>query len=290
MDIFLLGASGSIGTAVAAELVAAGHDVAGLSRSARADAVLRSQGVRPLRGDLRAPEAWAARAVTADAILHCAVTWSADMGAVDRTLVAALIAAAARAGRRPRLVYTGGCWLYGETGDTVATEETRFEPIPPFAWMVENGRRLLESGLPTAILHPAMVYQPGGGVFARFVAAARAGRPIEVWGSAGTRWPLVHRADLAVAYRLLAERPGLTGHFNASAQAGVPVGEIAAAIARHHRSPAGLAVRPRAEVLAEQGPQGAGPMLDQQMAGPRLRAACGWAPSVADFARSDALG
>jgi len=121
-----------------------------------------------------------------------------------------------------RLIYTGGVWLYGATGDNPADDSaaagTPFHPIADFAWAVNNGKALLASPqFSTAVNHPAMVYHQTGDAFARYIARAQDHSPIEIWGRGATRWPLVHRDDLAVAYRLLLEQPILTGHFNTSA-------------------------------------------------------------------------
>lgn len=288
MKILVLGATGSIGTAVARELAAAGHDVLALCRSDESEARLTALGYSTLRGDLRAPKHWAGAVRSVDAVAHMATTFTDDMGAVDRAVIEALIQAAPPAGPKPRFLYTGGCWLYGATGDLVATEESAFNPIPAFTWMVENAATLAASGrFSTATLHPAMVYHRDGGVFTRFLDKARAGERIEVWGGPEVRWPLVHRDDLAVAYRLLLERPDLTGNFNASAQKGVRVGDIAAAIAAHAGSPRDITLRDRESLIAEHGDWAEGPTLDQQMGSDRLRQTCNWRPRHEAFETSD---
>ncbi|MBW4706644.1 hypothetical protein KX928_02480 [Roseobacter sp. YSTF-M11] len=76
------------------------------------------------------------------------------------------------------------------------------------------------------VIHPAMVYHAGGGVFEQFRREARHQRQIEIRGSRRVRWPLIHRDDLARAYRLLLESDGASGHFNASARTGVPMGGL----------------------------------------------------------------
>ena len=49
------------------------------------------------------------------------------------------------------------------------TEATPFDPLPAFAWGVAHCRLVLEArGIDPIVIHPAMVYEPCGGVFARF--------------------------------------------------------------------------------------------------------------------------
>jgi hypothetical protein len=41
------------------------------------------------------------------------------------------------------LVYTGGCWLYGRTGDRLATEESPLRAPAALAWSVDHLRLAL---------------------------------------------------------------------------------------------------------------------------------------------------
>lgn len=288
MRVFILGGTGSIGTAIVGELRKRSHDVVALSRSEASDRKLENMGAIPLRGDLREPAAWVDDAFAREAIVHVAATFSDDMGEVDDKVVSALIDRARAAAATRRLLYTGGCWLYGATGDVVATEESPFDPLPAFAWMVENAARLMATpGLATAVVHPAMVYHAEGGVFDRFLEDARQGRAIEIWGSPDTRWPIVHRSDLARAYCDLLERPELTGHFNAVAEHGVRVGDIARTIGAAFGDTLETSIASVEDVVAQQGAWARGPTLDQQMSAAKLRAATGWAPAVVEYRRSD---
>lgn len=287
MKVLILGATGSIGAAVTVEMAAHGHNVLALARSDASAAALSSLGHEVLQGDLRDPDAWVGAVKTVDAVIHVASTFDDDMEAVDRRLVAALIAAADPA-RPVRFVHTGGCWLYGATGDAIATEETPFKPIPAFEWAIETASMLTAStAVSAAVIHPAMVYHKGGGVFESFLADAAAGRPIAIWGAAGTRWPLIHRDDLAVAYRLLAEKRDLTGHFNASAEVGVPIGVIAQAICAWSCATPEFTRRDMIASIAELGGWAEGMFLDQQMACPRLTRETGWRARITDFRNSD---
>lgn len=288
MRVFILGGTGSIGTAVTAELCRRSHEVMALSRSGAADDKLRRLGANACRGDLRAPAAWAVEATSHDAIIHAAATFSDDMGDVDTHVVSALIEAAKQTRHKPRLIYTGGCWLYGETGNAVATEDSRFDPIPAFSWMVGNAARLLAApAFSAAILHPAMVYHADGGVFHRFIEPAREGRPMEIWGDRQTRWPLIHRSDLARAYCDLLERPDLTGYFNASAEKGVRVGDIVDAIAQAFGNTLPPVTLSAGDLVLQHGAWAIGPTLDQEMSAEKLRSETGWTPEITDYRRSD---
>ena len=288
MRIFMLGATGTIGAAVARELTAGDHRVAGLSRSRQSDAKLGRAGVEPVRGELEEPGRWIGEALDHDAIIHAAGTFTADEGLLNARLVDALLAAPEPGHAPIRLLFTGGCWLYGETGEEVATEERPFDPVPAFAWMVEQSRRLLASErFSTAVVHPAMVYHGEGGVFRRFLASARSGERLEIWGTAEARWPLVHRDDLARAYRALVESPALSGDFNVAAEAGVRVGEIAREISG--RLGAGLepVVLETRAIVAAHGDWAVGPTLVQRLSAGKLSRLTGWSPRFTDYRKSD---
>ena len=57
MKVFLTGATGYIGTAVAERLRAAGHQLSGLARTDQAAAKLEGAGITPVRGDFTNPAA-----------------------------------------------------------------------------------------------------------------------------------------------------------------------------------------------------------------------------------------
>lgn len=288
MRVFILGGTGSIGTAIVSELIARAHDVTALSRSQPSDRKLQALGAQLYRGDLTGPYSWVGDAVACDAIIHVAATFGDDMGAVDRAVVSELMRAAEDKARETRLLYTGGCWMYGETGDDIATEDRAFDPLPAFAWMAEHGEELLKApGFATAIVHPAMVYHDdGGGVFGRFTAAAQEGRRLEISGSPQTRWPIIERTDLARAYCDLLVRPDLTGHFNAVSQEGVRVGEIARSIAQVYGAASDAEVLTVEDLVREHGAWAKGPTLDQQMSARKLKRLTSWKPRVTDYRMS----
>ena len=72
MRVFVTGASGFIGRAVVAELVEAGHEVAGMVRSPASADVVAALGATPSMGDLDDLDAIRAGAADADAVVHLA--------------------------------------------------------------------------------------------------------------------------------------------------------------------------------------------------------------------------
>lgn len=124
-----------------------------------------------------------------------------------------------------------------------------------------------------------MVYEPSGGVFARFHADALAGRALRVAGGEHVRWPLVHAEDLATLYRLALEHSPPGESYIAAAIDGMAVGRIARAFARRFHTPRADPEIISADALAaEFGEWARGYALDQFQSGDRARRRLGWAP------------
>ncbi|MBD3664480.1 NAD-dependent epimerase/dehydratase family protein [Sulfitobacter aestuariivivens] len=283
MHIFLTGGTGTIGNAVLAQAIAANHRVTALVRSDTAAETVTTQGATALFGDIGDPNNWMTNAAAADAFIHLASSFDDTMAETEPRLLASLAAHVAGRTTPLRVLYTGGCWLYGQTGNAVARESSPLNPISAFDWAADSIETLKSvPNLSTAVLHPAMVYHQAGGVFSRMLTALRAGRPAPIWGNDRTRWPLVHRDDAAAAYLVLAKQMDANGPFNVVAETGIEVGEIARVLAQQAQIRTRPAILPRKWVLARHGAWAEGPMLDQQMES-RLLPDLGWRPQHPDF-------
>jgi nucleoside-diphosphate-sugar epimerase len=284
MRMFVLGGTGLIGSAVVRELITCGHDVSGLARSEGAAAKLREFGAAPIPGDIRSPEQWAGSLPHVDAVIHTACDFSPAMGEIDRRLLDVLLPALAAQPKKTRFIYTGGCWLFGATGDDVATEATPFRPLPAFAWMIPHLQRVLDApDIDGIVIHPAMVYEPHGGVFLRFAMDARERDSIRVVESEAVRWPLVHSEDLATLYALALENAPARSSYIGAAIEGLAVGRIARAFAKQfgtrHQEPEIIST---AAIEAELGGWAKGYALDQQLSGAKARRELGWTPKHID--------
>ena len=280
MRVFLLGCTRFIGRHVLQRLVEGGHEVIGLARSDASATRLDAAGAMPLLGDLRTPSEWVEKLPPVDAVIHAAADFGDDMGPVETALLDALLPVLGAMPRRPRFVYTGGCWLFGATGDRVATEDSAFDPLPAFGWMIDNMRRVLAArDVEGVVIHPAMVYSGEGGVFSSFMDALREGSAVDVIGSPDVVWPLVHAGDLADLYLRAMERARPGSVYNGSAISGLPQGAIISGVADY------LGVqRPEMRVVgvdeaAERlGEWARGYAISQQLGGDKARAELGWRP------------
>jgi nucleoside-diphosphate-sugar epimerase len=282
--VLILGGTGFIGTAVLREVIRRGYEVIALARSDASTRKLTELGAAPIAGDIGSPETWTTMLPPLDAVIHMACDFDSAMDEIERRLLDGLLPYLAAQPGKPRFITTGGCWLYGVTGDDVATEDTPFRPLPAFAWMVPHLQRVLDTeGIDPVIIHPAMVYQADGGVFSRFACDAVERDAIRVVGSEDVRWPLVHRDDLADLYALALESGVARASYIGAAISGFPVGRIARAIAgrfgTRHQMPEIISAD---AIAAELGPWASGYALDQQLSGAKARRDLGWKPAHLD--------
>jgi nucleoside-diphosphate-sugar epimerase len=280
----MLGGTGSIGAAVVRELIGRGYQVHGLARSEASALRLAGLGATPRPGDIASPETWTGRLPRFDAVIHAACDFDSDMGAIDRRLLDELLPALGAQTNKPRFVYTGGCWLFGATGDDIATEETALDPLPAFAWMVPHLERVLAAPeVDGIVIHPAMVYTAAGGVFDRFARDAVERNAVRVVGSETIRWPLVHSDDLATLYALALERAPTRSTWIGAANDGVTVGRIARAFAKRFETgdqdPQIISVDAAA---AEWGEWARGYACDQRLSGAKAQRELGWRPRHLD--------
>ena len=287
MRVLVLGGTGIIGGAVIRALIASGHTVSGLARRPDAAERLLEAGAEPVAGDIGAPRLWAGAVIDqVDAVVHAAGSFTADMGEVEARLLDTLLPALASTARRPTLVYTGGCWLWGASPDRAIDEATGFAPLPAFAWAVAHVERVLAApGIRAAVVHPAMVHAEAAGPVAAMQAQARAGEAVRLVGSAATLWPMVHADDLADLYRRVLEDETFTGSVIGVADEAIPVAELARAAAHRH----GSALPPRVVtedfVAAELGDWARGYARSQRMSGAFARERLGWAPRRSALSR-----
>ena len=282
MQVFLTGATGYIGSAVAQALSREGYAVVGLARSDDQARTLAAQGLGAHRGDLRDPASLAEGARNADAVIHTALAAAADTGQVDRAAVQAIIGALSQFNRP--FIYTSGCWVLGNTGDKVADEDTPLAPTPLVAWRPANERLVLDAardGVQGIVLRPAIVYGHvygrGGGLVASFVRSAREHGAARVIGDGENRWTFVHVDDLAALY-VLALRAAAGTLLFAAHGAAVRVRNVAEAASRAAGADGKVETVPIEEARKTTGPLADALALDQQISGERAQRVLNWRP------------
>jgi nucleoside-diphosphate-sugar epimerase len=159
--VFITGATGFIGRIVTELAVKEGYDVRGLSRREEGDALLKSLGATPVRGDLQNTELLTEESKNADIVLHLAFDHDfskpyVDLIALDISSVSAL--AKGLEGTNKPLVVTNG--TAGIQPDPNGSETDETAPIAEFGFgnrqtaedhalkLVEKGVRVISIRLP----------------------------------------------------------------------------------------------------------------------------------------------
>jgi nucleoside-diphosphate-sugar epimerase len=232
MRVFITGATGYIGAAVAAAFARKGHNVFGLVRTpAKAMRLAAAEGT-PVAGNLHEPDGWRNAADACDVLVHCAVEYSEKQWDVHSRTVEALIDSARRAHRPRRLLVTSGVWVYGDTRGSAADETSALAPPALVAPRPAADDRVLDANgtlLKTLVLRPGCVYGGPGGMTASWFESAVNEGAARIVGDGANRWAMVHADDLADLYVRAAESTYGGEVFNATDRSRFTVLECARA-------------------------------------------------------------
>ena len=182
MRIFITGASGFIGGAIARSL-AAEHEILAMSRSHKSDVAVKELGAEPIRCDLATLEP--GDIPECDAAVHCAayveswgtreLTWKINVEGTRRTL-----AAANAAGARRFLHMSTEAVLWKGQDMIDVTEEAPYPDRTPYLYSETKAEaeRLVRAfgqnssdAMETVILRPRFVWGPGDQTLAPEIAA-----------------------------------------------------------------------------------------------------------------------
>ena len=237
MRVFMIGATGFLGSAIVNELIKAGHEVLGLARSDSGAASLAAAGAEVLRGSLEDIGSLSGAAAAADGVICTArdrdIRNVTKVFETERHSLEA-IGAALAGSDRPLLVATG---LPATPGRIVTEADHTGIPIPtPGVW--PHPRRIVPielaaSGVRAALVRLPLVHGDGDRrEIPRLIKIARENGVSAYEGNGLNRWPAVHRLDAARLFRLALEHGAAERIYHAVAEEGVPFKDIAAVIAR----------------------------------------------------------
>ena len=279
MNIFLTGATGYIGSAIARAAVQACHSVTGLARSDEAAAKLHFEGITPYRGDLASPASLISAARESDGVIHTGTT---NDGRLDQEAVRAMLDAVSGSDRP--FIYTSGVWVLGNTGDKVADETAPLKPTALVAWRPAVEQLALEGAtrkIRAIVIRPALVYGRAGGIPADLVKSARETGAARYVGTGENRWSAIDVDDLADLYLRALEKgaPGTLLH--AADRSAHRVKEIAEAASIGAGKQGRTESWPLEEARKTLGPYADALVLDQRVSAARAEAMLGWMPRAA---------
>jgi nucleoside-diphosphate-sugar epimerase len=240
MKVFVAGATGALGRALVPELVARGHEVVGMTRSASKQDLVRSLGARPVVADALDPDAVAQAVASAEpeVIVHQLTALSGKLSARDmrhpeRSSAATmtnrlrteatdhLLAAGRAAGARRFVAQSFAAFRFARTGGPVQTEADPLDPNPPAALRAPLvGILHLERAVTTIdwgeglVLRYGGFYGPGTAISLApdaVMAAPIRKRRFPIVGDGGGVWSHVHIEDAAAATAAAVEhgKPGI---------------------------------------------------------------------------------
>ena len=235
MHVFMTGASGYVGSAVAEELLAHGHSISGLARSDSSAQKLEDAGVRPHRGNLDDLESVKAGVAQADAVIH--LGFDHDFSRFEQNCAhdADVVRAIGEelAGSDRLFLVTSGTALL-ENG-RISTEEMLAPTGPganPRTATEHAGGKVARRGVKVSAVRLApSVHGEGDRGMIRFVADLTRQNGESVYAAPGrNRWSAVHRLDAARLYRLALEKGEGGVHYHAVAEEEIPFKTIAEAL------------------------------------------------------------
>jgi nucleoside-diphosphate-sugar epimerase len=260
MKVFVAGATGVLGRELVPQLVARGHEVVGMTRSASKQELVRSLGARPVVANALDPDAVAQAVASAEpeVIVHQLTALSGRMSARDmrhpdrsvavimtnrlRTEATDHLLAAGRAvGARRFVAQSIAAFRFARTDGPAQTEADPLDPDPPAALRtgqaailyLERAVTTIEWGEGLALRYGGF-YGPGTGISLApdaVMAAPIRKRRFPIVGDGGGIWSHVHIEDAAAATAIAVER-GQAGIYNVVDDEPAPVREWLPVLAR----------------------------------------------------------
>jgi len=246
MRVFLTGATGFVGSTIVPELINAGHQVLGLTRSDAGARSLTAAGAEVHRGNLDDLETLRRGAAKSDGVIHCAFDHSAfgsdfskfvEVCEKDKRAIEALGDALTESDRP--LVITSGTGMGNAVPGEPATEDY-FDPNHPNPRRGSEiaGAAVSERGVNVSVVRLPQVHDTvKQGLITYAVQVAREKGASAYIGEGLNRWPAAHVLDVAHLYRLALEKHEAGSRYNAVAEEGVSMREIAEVIGRGLKVP-----------------------------------------------------
>jgi nucleoside-diphosphate-sugar epimerase len=241
MRIFLTGATGFIGSKIIPELLQAGHQVLGLTRSDAGAKQLTAAGAEVHRGDLEDPTTLRRGAEKADAVIHCAFDHDfsrfVENCQKDKRNIEAI--GEALVGSKRPLIVTSGTGM-GSRGPGELASEDVFDAdhAIPRKISEETGAAVAARGVNVSYVRLPQVHDTKKqGLISPLIEISRAKGRVAYVGEGKNRWAAAHVSDVARLYKLAIERAEPGARYNAVGEEGVTAKDISDALGRSLKLP-----------------------------------------------------
>jgi nucleoside-diphosphate-sugar epimerase len=160
MRIFVTGATGFIGSALLPELIQAGHNVLGLTRSKAGAAALRAAGAEVQHGSVEDLDRLGAGAAKADGVIHLAFNndFSQFQKASEDDLKAIEAFGEVLVGSNRPFVVTSPTAVAMSVNGKPVTEDSPLAPWNPRAASEKATKTLMERGVKTSVVRLSQVH------------------------------------------------------------------------------------------------------------------------------------
>lgn len=241
MRIFLTGATGFIGSAIVPELLKAGHQVIGLTRSDAGARALQEAGAEVHRGTLEEPESLRRGAENADAVIHTAFDHDfsrfVENCQKDSRVIHAM-GETLKGSNRPLVITSGTGLGNSELGKPASEDVCNLEHLNPRVASELAGNALLNEGVNVSVVRLPQVHNTvKQGLISPLVEIAREKGVVGYVGEGRNRFPAGHLSDVALLYRLVVERAEPGARYNAVGEEGITTRDIAEALGRGLKLP-----------------------------------------------------
>ena len=234
MKIFLTGATGFIGSAIVPELIHAGHQVLGMTRSDAGADALTAAGAQVHRGSLEDLDSLRDGASQSDGVIHCA--YHNDLSDIEQTSKLesqAIEALGARLQSSDRPLIITSVAAMGAAAPGQLAREEYYNPSTPNPRKATEiaGQAAADRGVNVSVLRLSQVHNTVKLGFGSQLLQVSREKDVSAYIGDGTnRWAAVHLLDTARLYRLALEKHEPGARYNAVAEEGIAVRAIAEAI------------------------------------------------------------
>ena len=240
MRIFVTGAPGFIGSAVVPELIQAGHQVLGLTRSEAGAEKLRAAGAEVLHGNIEDLNSLREGAAGTDGVIHLAFNhdFSQFQKNCDDDHKAIEAIGEVLQGSNRAFVITSGTAIAANIDGKPSTEDGPTASWNPRAASEAAVKELAVRGVNTSVVRLPQVHDTRKqGLVPYLLAVAREKGVSAYIGDGSNRWPAAHVSAVARLYRLAFEKAERGAIYHAVDEEGVTMKAIVEAHGRGLKVP-----------------------------------------------------